>query len=68
MKNLHVDKTIEDFLKEVVMRDDVIGKKRQCHLHILISIKQRFKIHILDVGATKLGSWGANHAIPHDFC
>ncbi len=50
------------------MRNDVVREKRQLHLHILISIKQRFEIHILDVGATKLGSRGANHAIPHDFC
>jgi hypothetical protein len=35
----------------------VIGEKRQWHLHILILIKRRFEIHILDVSATKLGSW-----------
>ena len=68
MTNLHVDKTIEDFLKEALMCDDVIGEKRQWHLHILISIERCFEIHILDVGATELGSRGANHAIPHDFC
>ncbi len=66
--NLHVDKTIEDFHEEIVMCDDVFGEKRLWHLHILISIERRFEIHILDVGATQLGSRGANHAIPHDFC
>ncbi len=66
--NLHVDETVEDFHEEVVMRDDVVGEKRQWHLHILISIERRFKIHILDVGTTELDSRGANHAIPQDFC
>jgi hypothetical protein len=50
------------------MRDDDVREKRQWHSHILIPIKRHFEIHILDVGATKLGSRGANHAIPHDFC
>jgi hypothetical protein len=66
--NLHVDKTVEDFHKEIVMHDDVVGEKRKLHLHILISIERHFEIHILDVRATELGSRGANHAIPHDFC
>ncbi len=66
--NLHVDKTIEDFHKEVVMRNDVVREKRQWHLHILILIERHFEIHILDVGTIELGSRGANHAIPHDSC
>ncbi len=50
------------------MHDDVIvGEKRKWYLHIIISIKRRFEIHILDVGASKLGFRGATHATPNDF-
>ena len=65
--DLHVNIPIEDLALKFVMCDDVGRKKRTGHMHVLIPIKRSLEIHILNVGATELGSWGANHAIPHDF-
>ncbi len=49
---------IEGFLLQIVVVDYVIWKKLGGHWHVLVSIKWGFEIHVFDVCATELGSWG----------
>jgi hypothetical protein len=48
--------------------DDVIWKELEGHLHVLVSIKWGFEIHVFDVRTTKFGSWGTDDTVPHNFC
>jgi hypothetical protein len=45
--NLHVYISIEGFLLQIVVVNHVIWKELEEHLHVLISIKRGFKIHVL---------------------
>ncbi len=66
--NLHVDIAIEGFLPQIVVFKDVLWKQLEGHLHVLVSIKRCFRIHIFDISSTKFGSWGTDDAVPHYFC
>ncbi len=67
LAHLHVDVTFQCFVKEAVVVDDVLWKKREKHFHIFISVKWHFEIHVLDVSSGKLGTSGTDGAIPKEF-
>jgi hypothetical protein len=46
--------------------DDILWEKGQWHFHILKSVKGCFKIHVLDVGASKAGTFGADGTVPKE--
>ncbi len=50
------------------MVDYVIWKELEGHLHVLVSFKWGFEIHVFDARTIKFGSWGTDDAVPHDFC
>ncbi len=50
------------------MGNDVIGKKFEGHVHVLVLVEGCLEIHVFDIGTTKFGAWGANHTVPHNFC
>ncbi len=39
LAKLHVDATIKCFVKEAVVVDDILWKKRERHFHVFISVK-----------------------------
>jgi hypothetical protein len=43
------------------------GKKDKGHFHILKPVKQCFEVHVLDVGASKVGTFGADGTVPKEF-
>jgi hypothetical protein len=47
MSNLHVYIAIEGFLPQIVVFNDVVWKKLEGHLHVLVLIKRHFKTHVL---------------------
>jgi hypothetical protein len=47
--------------------NDVIWEKFEGHLHVLISIKRRFEIHVFDIGATEFGSRRTDYTVSHYF-
>ncbi len=49
------------------MVNDVLWEKRERHFHVFMSVKWRFKIHVLDVSAGKPGASGADGAVPKEF-
>ncbi len=49
------------------MVDDIIWKKLEGHLHVFVSIKWSFGIHVFDVCATNFGPWGTDDTVPHNF-
>jgi hypothetical protein len=67
LANLHVDVTIQYFVKEAVVVNDVLWEKRERHFHIFISVKWHFKIHVLDVSCGEPGASGADGAVPKEF-
>ncbi len=68
MSNLHVYIAIEGFLPQIVVVNDVVWKKLEVYLHVLVLIKRCFKIHVFGIGTTKIGSWGTGDTLPHYFC
>jgi hypothetical protein len=49
------------------MLDDALWEKGERHLHILILIKWRVKVYVLDVGAGKTCPFHADWAVPKKF-
>jgi hypothetical protein len=66
--NLHAYIAIEGFLPQIGVADHIIWKNLEGHLHVLISIKRGFRIHVFDVSTTKFGSWGTDDTVPNYFC
>jgi hypothetical protein len=67
LASLHVDVTVQCFVKEAVVVDGVLCEKRERHFHIFIPVKWRFKIHVLDVSSGKSGASGADGDVPKEF-
>jgi hypothetical protein len=66
--NLHVYIAVEGLFAQIVVVNYVIRKKLEGHSHVLVLIEGSFEIHVVDVCATKLGSWGTDDTVPHIFC
>ncbi len=49
------------------MVDDILWKKGQGHFHILRPFEGCFEVHVLDVGAGKAGTFGADGTVPKEF-
>jgi hypothetical protein len=43
--------------------NNVIGTKFEGHVHVLVSVKGCFELHVFDIGTTEFGAWGANHTV-----
>jgi hypothetical protein len=67
LANLHVDVIGKCFVKEAIVVDDVLWEERERHLHIFISVKWCFDIHVLDVSSGKPGASGADGTFPKEF-
>ena len=49
------------------MVNDILWEKRQWHFHILKPVKGCFEVHVLDVGAGEVGTFGAYGTVPKEF-
>ncbi len=49
------------------MLNDVVWEELEGHLHVLISIERRFKIHVFYIGPTEFGSWRTDYTVSHNF-
>ncbi len=49
------------------MVDVILWEKGQGHFHILKPVKGCFEVHVLDVSAGKVGTFGADGTVPKEF-
>ncbi len=52
---------------QLIMADDVRGEKGDGHFHVFKVIEQSLKVHVLDVGPSKVCSGCADGAVPEEF-
>jgi hypothetical protein len=45
----------------------ILWEKGQWHFHILKPVERCFEVHVLDAGAGKAGTFGADGTVPEEF-
>ncbi len=66
LANSHVDVTIQYLVIESVVVNDIRWEKGQWHFHILVPVEGCFEVHVLDVGASKAGTLGADGTVSEE--